>query len=61
MLYHQHNVFQNGNFIFRPKVSQIGFKWDKFGTFSDQILVHFGSPRQNVPKSDLKSPEFVTN
>ena len=27
---------------------------DKSGTFSDQISVHFGSPSQNVLKSDLK-------
>ena len=26
-----------------PKVGQIGHKWDKSGTFSDQISVHFGS------------------
>ena len=26
-----------------PKVGQIGPKWDKSGTFSDQISVHFGS------------------
>ena len=29
-------------------------KTDKSGTFSDQISVHFGAPRQNVLKSDLK-------
>ena len=29
-------------------------KWDKSGTFSDQISVHFGALRQNVLKSDLK-------
>jgi len=28
-----------------PKVSQIGSKLDKSGTFSDQISVHFGSSR----------------
>ena len=28
-----------------PKVGQIGPKWDKSETFSDQIAVHFGSPR----------------
>jgi len=26
-----------------PKVGQIGPKWDKSRTFSDQISVHFGS------------------
>ena len=45
---------------FGHKVGQIGPKWDKSWTFSDQILVHFGSPSQNVLKSDLKSPGFVT-
>ena len=29
-------------------------KWDKSGTFSDRISVHFGAPRQNVLKFDLK-------
>ena len=33
-----------------PNVGQNGAKWDKFGTFSDQILVHFGSMSQNVMK-----------
>ena len=28
---------------FGPKESQIGPKWDKFGTFSNQISIHFGS------------------
>ena len=40
---------------FGPKVGQIGPKWDKSGTFPDQISVHFGSVRQNILKSDLKS------
>ena len=26
-----------------PKMGQIGPKWDKSGTFSDQISVHFGA------------------
>ena len=39
---------------FRPKVGQIGPKRDKSGIFSDQISGHFGAPRQNVLKSDLK-------
>ena len=39
---------------FGPKVGQIGPKWEKSGTFSDQISVHFGALRQNVLKSDLK-------
>ena len=29
------------------------------GSFSDQISVHFDAPRQNVLKSDLKSPVYV--
>ena len=41
------------------KVGQIDTKWDKSWTFSDQISVHFGAVRQNVLKSDLKSPGFV--
>ena len=39
---------------FAYKVGQIGPKWDKSGTFSDLISVHFGSSSQNVLKSDLK-------
>ena len=39
---------------FGYKVGQIRPKWDKSGTFSDQISVHFGSASQNVLKSDLK-------
>ena len=27
-----------------PKMGQIGLKWDKSGTFSDQISVHLGAP-----------------
>ena len=38
---------------FRPKMGQIGPKWDKSGTSSDQDLVNFGAS-QNVLKSDLK-------
>ena len=38
---------------------QIGPKWDKCGTFSDLISVHFGAGRQNVLKSNMKSPGFV--
>ena len=38
---------------FGTKVGQIGPKWDKSETFSDQISVHFGVS-QNVLKSDLK-------
>ena len=30
-------------------------KWDKSGTFKDQISVHLGAPRQNVVKSGLKN------
>ena len=37
-----------------PKLCQINPKWDKSGSFSDQILVYFGSPRENVLESDLK-------
>ena len=33
-------------------------KWDKSGTFSDQISVHFGSVSQNVLKSDLKKSQI---
>ena len=28
---------------FGPKIGQIGPKWDKSGTFTDQISVHFGA------------------
>ena len=40
-------------FISGPKVDQIGLKWDKSGTFSDQISV------PKVLESDLKTPGFV--
>ena len=43
---------------FDPKVGQIVPKWGKSGTFSDQISVHFGALRQNVPKSDLKKSQI---
>ena len=33
-------------------------KWDKSGTFSDQISEHFGALRQNVLKSDLKKSQI---
>ena len=39
---------------FASKMGQIAPKWDKSVIFSDQISVHFGSPSQNVLKSDLK-------
>ena len=29
-----------------PKVGHINLKWDKSGTFSDQISVHLAPPRQ---------------
>ena len=45
---------------FGPKVGQIGPKWDKSGTFSDQISVHFGSPSQNVLNYDLKKSYTCT-
>ena len=32
----------------------MGSKLDKYVTFSDPISVHFGSPSENVLKSDLK-------
>ena len=34
--------------IFGSKVGHISPKWDKFGTLSDQISVHFGSQRTEV-------------
>ena len=34
---------------YRPKVSQIGPKLDKSGTFSDQISVYFGSAKEPKP------------
>ena len=39
---------------FGPKMGQIGPKWDKSGTFSDQISVHFGTAAPKLLKSDLK-------
>ena len=41
------------------KVGQIGPKWDKPGTFSDQISVHLAPRAPNALKSDLKKPGFV--
>ena len=40
-------------------MGQIVPKWGKSGTFSDQISVHFGAVRQNVPKSDLKKSRIL--
>ena len=40
--------------IFGNIVGQMGPKWDKSGTFSDQI----SAGRQNVLKSDLKKPRM---
>ena len=40
-------------------MGQIGPKWDKYGSFSDQISVHFSAVCQSVLRSDLKSPIFV--
>ena len=40
----------HGGQIWFNKVGHIGPKLDKFGTFSDQISVHFGSASQNVLK-----------
>ena len=37
------------------KVVQIGPKWDKSGTFSDHISVHFVSASKNVMEFDLKN------
>ena len=39
---------------FGQEIGQIIPKWNKSMTFSDQISEHFGAPRQNVLKSDLK-------
>ena len=62
--------FQSGNLLtgefslvdrYWPKVVQVGLKWDKFGTFSDQISVHFGSGSQNVLISDQNMFQFSAN
>ena len=45
---------------FGPKIYLIGTKWNKSGTFKDQISVHFFQRSQNVLKSDLKKHRFVT-
>ena len=47
-------LYVNQGVGFGSKVGQIDCKWDKSGTFSDQISVHFGSMSQNVLKSNLK-------
>ena len=39
-------------------MGQISSTWDKSWAFSNQISVHFGSPSQNVLKSDLKKPRI---
>ena len=39
---------------FGPQVGLINTKWEKHGTFSDQISVLFGSVSQNMLISDLK-------
>ena len=33
---------------FWPRPGQIGLKWDKSWTFSDQISLHFGYPSKHV-------------
>ena len=33
-----------------PKMGQFGPKWDKSGTFSDKISVHFGANGSNWPQ-----------
>ena len=38
---------------FWPKVGQIGTKWDKSGTFSDKISVHFGSANHKLVQTHL--------
>ena len=50
LLFHICNFPNQCDQKYSPKVSQIGPKWDKSRTFSDQISVHFGL---------LKSPGFV--
>ena len=39
---------------FGPNVGQIVSKYGKSGNFLDQLSVNFGSPSQNVLKSDLE-------
>ena len=42
-------------------MGQLGtYQMGQIRGFSDQISVHFGSMSQNVLKSDLKSPGFVS-
>ena len=36
-----HNIYPPRAVSFESKVGQIGHKWEKSGTFSDQISVHF--------------------
>ena len=48
-----HGINEAGNIKFGFKVDQIDPKWDKSGTFSDQISVHFDSVCQNVLKCYL--------
>ena len=45
---------------FGPKVGQISTKLDKSGTFSHQILVHYGTGRQNELKSDIKKSRIYS-
>ena len=43
---------------FGPKVAQIGPKWDKSRTFSDQTSVDFDLSGQYLLKSDLKKSQI---
>jgi len=52
--------FENREFRFGPKVGQIYTNWDKSGIFHIQISVYFGSPSQNVLKSDLKKSRICS-
>ena len=46
-------AFQTNVTGFEVKVGQIGPKWDKSWTFTDQVSVHFGSVSQNKLKFDV--------
>ena len=49
-------VYKARDIRFSPKVGQLSHKWDKSGSFSDQISVHFGSSKKSriCPTCGLK-------
>ena len=50
------NLIKHKDVRFGPKVGQSGSKWDKSGTFSDQISVHFDAAPECTEIASEKVP-----